>query len=81
LKNQSGWTGFSTQDRKRSRLMARMVAPMVALIDNWCSILTRMSTGAKQTEVITMRALFEQAVANKTRHANRTCLSMSILHA
>jgi hypothetical protein len=26
LKNQWGWTAFATQDRKRSRLMARMVA-------------------------------------------------------
>jgi hypothetical protein len=26
LKNQWGWTGFSTQDLKRSQLMARLVA-------------------------------------------------------
>lgn len=34
LKNQWGWTGFSTQDLKRSQLMARIVA----LIYNWWSI-------------------------------------------
>lgn len=35
LKNQWGWTGFTTQDLKRSQLMARIAA----LIYNWWSIL------------------------------------------
>ena len=42
LKNQWGWTGFTTQDLRRSQLMARIVA----LIYNWWSIFTRMATGA-----------------------------------
>jgi hypothetical protein len=50
LKNQWGWRGFATQDLKRSRLMARMVA----LIFNWWSIYTRMGSGpvhANQTKL------------------------------
>jgi len=77
LKNQWGWTGFSTQDLKRSQLMARMVA----LIYNWWSIFTRMGTGPKHGEAVTTRALFQQAIARKTRHANQTRLSISSLHA
>lgn len=77
LKNQWGWTGFSTQDLKRSQLMARMVA----LIYNWWSIFTRMGTGAKHGEAITTRALFQQAIAKRTTHANQTRLSISSLHA
>ncbi|MFN7544157.1 MAG: hypothetical protein ACK5TN_15345 [Acidobacteriota bacterium] len=64
-------------DLKRRQLMARMVA----LIYHWWSIFTRMGTGAKHGEAITTRALFEQSVAKKTRHANQTRLSISSLHA
>ncbi len=56
LKNQWGWTGFSTQDLKRSQLMARIVA----LVYNWWSIFTRMGTGASHVEAITTRPLFQR---------------------
>ncbi|MFN9300248.1 MAG: transposase [Acidobacteriota bacterium] len=77
LKNQWGWTGFSTQDLKRSQLMARLVA----LIYNWWSIFTRMGTGNKHGDAITTRPLLQQAIAKKTTHANQTKLSISSLHA
>ena len=76
LKNQWGWTGFSTADLKRSQLMARMVA----LIFNWWSIFTRMATGSKHGEAITTRPLFQHGVARRTRHANQTQLSISSQH-
>lgn len=76
LKNQWGWTGFSTADLKRSQLMARMVA----LIFNWWSIFTRMATGTKHGEAITTRPLFQHGVARRTRHANQTRLSLSSQH-
>lgn len=76
LKNQWGWTGFSTADLKRSQLMARMVA----LIFNWWSIFTRMATGSRHGEAITTRPLFQHGVARRTRHANQTVLSLSSLH-
>lgn len=77
LKNQWGWTGFTTQDLKRSQLMARMVA----LIYNWWCIFTRMGTGETHGEAITTRPLFQQAIARRTRHANQTRLSISSIHA
>lgn len=76
LKNQWGWTGFSTADLKRSQLMARMVA----LIYNWWSIFTRMATGSRHGEAITTRPLFQHGVARRTRHANQTVLSLSSQH-
>lgn len=77
LKNQWGWTGFSTQDLKRSQLMARIVA----LIYNWWSIFTRMGTGEAHGEAITTRPLFQQAVVRRSRHANQTKLTISSVHA
>jgi len=76
LKNQWGWTGFTTADLKRSQLMARMVA----LIFNWWSIFTRMATGPNHREAITTRPLLQNSVAHKTRHSNQTRLSLSSLH-
>lgn len=76
LKNQWGWTGFSTADLKRSQLMARMVA----LIFNWWSIFTPMATGNKHREAITTRPLFKHGVARRTQHANQTRLSISSHH-
>ena len=77
LKNQWGWTGFSTQDLKRSQLMARMVA----LIFNWWSLFTRIASGKKHGEAITTRPLFQQGIARYTRHAQQNHLSLSSLHA
>ena len=77
LKNQWGWTGFTTQDLKRSQLMARIVA----LIYNWSSIFTRMGTDQTHGKAITTRPLFQQAIAHRTRHADQTRLSISSIHA
>jgi hypothetical protein len=77
LKNQWGWTGFSTQDLKRSQLMARMVA----LIYNWWSLFTRIASGDKHGEAITTRPMFLQGIARQTEHARQTFLSISSLHA
>lgn len=76
LKNQWGWTGFTTQDLKRSQLMARLVA----LIYNWWTIFTRMATGETHGEAITTRPLLQQAIVRRTRHANQTRLNISSLH-
>jgi len=44
LKNQWGWTGFSTGDLQRSQLMARIVA----LIHNWWSLFMRLANQDQQ---------------------------------
>ena len=77
LKNQWGWKGFSTQDLKRSQLMARMVA----LIFNWWSLFTRIASGEKHGEAITTRPMFLQGIARQTEHARQRQLSISSLHA
>lgn len=77
LKNQWGWTGFSTQDLKRSQLMARMVA----LIFNWWSLYTRIASRNKHGEAITTRPMFLQGIARHTQHAKQTHMSISSLHA
>jgi hypothetical protein len=76
LKNQWGWTGFSTADLKRSQLMARIVA----LIFNWWSLFTRMATGSKHGEAITTRPLLQYGVARRTHHGNQTRLKLASLH-
>jgi hypothetical protein len=77
LKNQWGWTGFSTEDLKRSQLMARIVA----LIFNWWSLFTRIASGDKHGEAITTRPMFLQGIARQTEHAKQTHLTISSLHA
>lgn len=77
LKNQWGWTGFSTQDLKRSQLMARIVA----LIFNWWSLFTRMASGRKHGEAITTRPLFLSGIGRHTKSGRQHFLSLSSLHA
>jgi hypothetical protein len=77
LKNQWGWTGFSTEDLKRSQLMARIVA----LIYNWWSLFMRLANQDQHGEAITTRPLFLQGIARHTRHAQQNHLSLSSLHA
>ena len=77
LKNQWGWTGFSTEDLKRSQLMARIVA----LIYNWWSLFMRLANQDRHGEAITTRPLFLQGIARHTRHAQQHHLSLSSLHA
>jgi hypothetical protein len=77
LKNQWGWTGFSTADLKRSQLMARIVA----LIFNWWSLFLRLANQNQHGEAITTRPLFLRGIARHTRHAHQNQLSLSSLHA
>ena len=53
LKNQWGWGGFTTQDLKRCRLMARFVA----LVFNWWTLVARLADPDHHREAITMRPL------------------------
>jgi hypothetical protein len=77
LKNQWGWAGFSTEDLKRSQLMARLVA----LIYNWWSLFMRLANQDRHGEAITTRPLFLQGIGRHTRHAQQNHLSLSSLHA
>jgi len=76
LKNQWGWTGFSTADLKRSQLMARIVA----LIYNWWKLYLRMTLGRENGEALTSRAEFQQGVARQTKHAGQYKLKLVSAH-
>jgi len=77
LKNHWGWGGFTTQDLKRCRLMARTTA----LIYNWWSLFVRLADPKKHTEAITSRPLLLSAIGRRTRHANQIQLTITASHA
>jgi len=76
LKNQWGWSGFTTHDAKRSAFMARIIG----LIYNWWTLFVRSITPGKHTEAITSRPLLLQAVGRQTKHAGQTRLTISSTH-
>lgn len=76
MKNQWGWGGFTTQDLKRCRLLAGMVA----LIYNWWSLFVRLADPEHHREAITTRPLLLSAIARKTQHAGQVTLTISSTH-
>ena len=76
LKNQWGWLGYTTQDLKRSSIMARVIA----LIYNWWTLFVRLINPNKHTEALTSRPLLLHAVGKLTTHANQTMLVISSTH-
>ena len=76
MKNQWGWGGYTTQDLKRCRLMARMIA----LVYNWWNIFIRLAVPKKHHEAITSRPLFLNGVGRMIKHARQTKLILSSLH-
>ena len=66
LKNQWGWSGFTTQDLTRCRLLAGTVA----LICNWWSLFVRLADSEHHRE----------AIARQTQHAGQVTLTVSSTH-
>ena len=77
LKNQWGWAGFTTQDRTRCQIMARIIA----LVYNWWTIFMRLGIPEKHAEAITSRPLALHGIARQTRHANQTTVEITSTHA
>ena len=77
LKNQWGWTGFTTQDVRRCQILARTIA----VIYNWWTLFTRLAIPNRHTEAITSRPLLLNGVARQTMHSNQTTLTITSLHA
>lgn len=77
LKNQWGWSGFTTQDRKRCQIMGRIIA----LVYNWWTIFMRLGIPDKHAEAITSRPLALHGIARQTRHGNQTTLEIKSTHA
>jgi len=77
LKNQWGWGGFTTQDMERCQSSARVVA----LVYNWWSWYCRAAKPEARMEAITSRALLLAAVGRATKHAGKTTLYLTPMHA
>jgi len=77
LKNQWGWGGFTTQDIERCQSSARAVA----LVYNWWSWYCRAAKPEARMEAITSRALLLAAVGRATKHAGKTTLHLTPMHA
>jgi hypothetical protein len=77
LKNQWGWAGFTTQDRKRCQIMGRIIA----VIYNWWTIFMRLGIPDKHAEAITSRPLALQGIARQTRHGNQTTVEITSMHS
>src|ERR1700737_4525393 len=77
LKNQWAWAGFTTHDRKRCQVMARITA----LIYNWWTIYMRLGIPDKPAEAITSRPLALHGIARRTRHSNQTTVEVTSTHS
>jgi hypothetical protein len=77
LKNQWGWTGFTTHDVRRCQILARTIA----VIYNWWTLFTRLAIPNRHTEAITTRPLLLNGVARQTLHSNQATLTITSMHA
>ena len=77
LKNQWAWAGFTTHDRNRCQIMARITA----LIYNWWTIYMRLGIPDKHAEAITSRPLALYGIARRTRHSNQTTVEVTSTHS
>lgn len=77
LKNQWGWCGYTTQDIKRSQIMARIIA----IVYNWWMLFARLVKPGKHMEAQTSRPLLLNSVGKQTQHANGKMLTVTNAHA
>jgi hypothetical protein len=77
IKNQWGWGGFMTQDLKRCRIIARLIA----LVYNWWNIFARLARPAQHMEAITSRPLLLNAVGRLVKTGRQKILHLTSSHA
>lgn len=77
LKNQWGWSGYTTRDLHRSQLMARIIA----LIYNWWTLFTRLINPDQHLEAITSRPLLLYAVGKQIQHSGQKIIQVNSHHA
>jgi hypothetical protein len=76
IKNQWGWSGYTTHDIARCRLMARIGA----LVFNWWSVFVGLAFQDRHAEGITSRPLLLHAIGRKIRHSGQQSLSVTSSH-
>src|SRR4051795_7121367 len=77
LKNQWGWTGFTTHDVRRCQILARTIA----VTYNWWTLFTRLAIPNRHTEAITSRPLLLTGVPGQTVHSNQMTITITSMHA
>jgi len=77
IKNQWGWAGFVTQDLRRCRIMARLIA----LVYNWWNVFTRLAQPDRHLEAVTSRPLLLHAVGRLVTTARRKIVRLTSTHA
>ena len=77
LKNQWGWGGFTTRDRQRCQVAARLVAQVY----NWWNLFVRCADPARAREAITSRPLLLYSVGRLIRSGGQTTLRVTSNHA
>jgi len=76
LKNQWGWSGYTTRDLHRCQLMARIVAQVY----NWWSLYAGLAVPDRHAEAITTRPMLLHAVGKQVHHAGKTMLLLTSVH-
>ncbi len=76
LKNQWSLSGFTTQDLKRCKVMARLSA----LISNWWNVFVRISEPNEHREALTSRPELLHLIAILATHAGKKVLRFSSPH-
>ena len=76
LKNQWGWSGYTTRDLKRCQIMARHIG----LFYNWWSLFARLAIPERHAEAVTSRPLLLTAIGKQTRHAGQRRLTITSTH-
>jgi hypothetical protein len=77
IKNQWGWGGFMTQDLKRCRIIARLIARVY----NWWNIFARLARPDQHMEAITSRPLLLNAVGRLVKTGRQKILHLTSTHA
>ena len=76
LKNQWGWSGYTTKDVKSCRLMSRMIA----LIYNGWNLYVRLALPDSHHEAITSRPLLLTSVGRLTKHGDKKKITITSTH-
>jgi hypothetical protein len=76
LKNQWGLSGFTTQDLKRCKVMARLTA----LICNWWNVFARIAEPTEHKEALTSRPELLHLIATLVTHAGKNVLRFCSHH-
>ena len=71
-----GLARLTTHDRKRCRIMARLIA----LVYNWWTLFGRLADPDHHREALTSRPLLLHGIARQTRHAGQTRLTITASH-